>query len=147
MLDPIQNHGLRLCLGAFRTSPADSLAVEADELPLSIRRDKLALQYISKVAACPENPVHDIIFEPKYGGLFETKPSSIATFGIRYQDAVKDLKLHPENVAKFQFPETPPWTLTPLNINLEIAHAKKSDTNPAFYQAAHKEIVEIFSWI
>ncbi len=36
----------------------------------------------SKVAACPENPVHDIIFEPKYGGLFETKPRSIATFGI-----------------------------------------------------------------
>ena len=127
MLDPIQNHGLRLCLGAFRTSPADSLAVEADEPPLStFRRDKLALQYLSKVAACPDNPVHSIIFEPKYGGLFETKPSSIAAFGIRYQDAGKDLQLHPENVAKFQFSETPPWTLTPLHINLEIAHTKKS---------------------
>ena len=34
--------------------------------------------------------------------------------------------------------------MTPLNINLEIAHAKKSDTNPAFYQAAHKEFVEHF---
>ncbi len=54
-----------------------------------------------------------IIFEPKYGGLFETKPSSIATFGIRYHDAVKDLKLHPENIAKFQFPETLPSTFTP----------------------------------
>ncbi len=41
MLDPIQNHGLRLCLGSFRTSPVESLAVAADELPLSIRRDKL----------------------------------------------------------------------------------------------------------
>ncbi len=88
--------------------------------------------------------MHDIIFKPKYGGLFETKPSSVATFGIRYQDAVKDLKLHPENIAKFQFSETPPWTLTPLDINLEIARAKKSYTNPAFYQAAHKEIVEHF---
>ena len=58
--------------------------METDELPLSIRIDKLALQYISKVAACPDNPVHNIIFEPKYGGRFETKPSSIATFGIRY---------------------------------------------------------------
>ncbi len=54
------------------------------------------------------------------------------------------LRLHPENIAKFQFPETPPWTSSPPNINLEIAHAKKSDTNPAFYQAAHKEIVEHF---
>ncbi len=68
----------------------------------------------------------------------------MVTFGIRYQDAVKNLKLHPENLAKFQVPETPPWTLTPLNINLEIAHTKKSETNPAFYQAAHKEFVEHF---
>ncbi len=44
------------------------------------------------------------LFKPKYGGLFGTKPSSIATFGIRYQNAVKALKLHPENIAKFQFP-------------------------------------------
>ncbi len=46
--------------------------------------------------------MHDIIFEPKYCGLFEMKPSSIATFVIRYQDAVKDLKLHPENMANMR---------------------------------------------
>ncbi len=73
-----------------------------------------------------------------------TTSSNVKRPGIRYRDAVKDLKLHPENIAKFQFPETPPWTLTPLNINLEIAHAKKSDTIPAFYEAAHIEIVEDF---
>ena len=31
MLDPIHNQGLRLALGAFRTSPVASLYVEADE--------------------------------------------------------------------------------------------------------------------
>ena len=31
MLDPVQNQALRLCLGAFRTSPAKSLQVEAEE--------------------------------------------------------------------------------------------------------------------
>ena len=30
MLDPIQNHALRLCLGAFRTSPSSSLCVLAN---------------------------------------------------------------------------------------------------------------------
>ena len=37
ILDPIQNHALRLCLGAFRTSPASSLYVQANEPPLYIR--------------------------------------------------------------------------------------------------------------
>ena len=36
ILDPIQNHALRLCLGAFRTSPASSLYVQANEPPLYI---------------------------------------------------------------------------------------------------------------
>ena len=34
MLEPIQNHALRLCLGAFRTYPASSLCAEANEPPL-----------------------------------------------------------------------------------------------------------------
>ncbi len=56
----------------------------------------------------PRCPVHNIIFEPKYGGVFETKPRSIATLDIRYQDPMKHLKLHLENKDKSQFPETPP---------------------------------------
>ena len=33
-LEPIQNQGLRICLGAFRTSPMQSLYVEANEPPM-----------------------------------------------------------------------------------------------------------------
>ena len=42
-LDPVHNQGLRLSLGAFRSSPVKSLYVEAHEPPLEIRREKLAL--------------------------------------------------------------------------------------------------------
>ena len=45
MLDPIHNLGLRLALGAFRTSPVASLYVEADEPSLYSRREKLSLKY------------------------------------------------------------------------------------------------------
>ena len=45
ILDPIFHGGLRLVLGAFRTSPAESLYAEANEAPANIRsRHKLALQ-------------------------------------------------------------------------------------------------------
>ena len=52
---------MRLSLGAFRTSPANSLCVEANELPLRLRREKLALQFAIKIAANPNNPVYDTI--------------------------------------------------------------------------------------
>ena len=48
-LDRVQNAALRVCLGAFRTTPVSSLHVEANELPLWLRSQKLALQYIVKL--------------------------------------------------------------------------------------------------
>src|SRR5215471_20655783 len=42
ILDPIQNQALRLCLGAFRTSPIISMQVEANEPPLWLRGGSLA---------------------------------------------------------------------------------------------------------
>ena len=42
-LFPVHNEGLRLSLGAFCSSPVESLYVEAHEPPLEIRREKLAL--------------------------------------------------------------------------------------------------------
>ena len=42
MLDPVQNQALRTCLGAFRASPVTSLHVEANEMPLDLRRRMLS---------------------------------------------------------------------------------------------------------
>ncbi|GFT16242.1 probable RNA-directed DNA polymerase from transposon X-element [Trichonephila clavipes] len=46
ILDPVHHQALRLCLGAFRTSPVESLYAEAYEPPLDLRR-KIALEHIS----------------------------------------------------------------------------------------------------
>ena len=47
-LDPIHNQGLRLCLGAFRTSPMESLYVVANEESLYKRRERLSIHYALK---------------------------------------------------------------------------------------------------
>ena len=53
MLDPIHNQGLRLCLGAFRTSPVESLYVDAHEPCLGARTCKAisAVCFQNKVIA------------------------------------------------------------------------------------------------
>jgi hypothetical protein len=47
--DGIQNAALRVCLGVFRTSSIPSLHVEANEMPLALRRQMLTLQYVLKL--------------------------------------------------------------------------------------------------
>ena len=54
-LNQVHRQGLRLALGVFRTSPAQSLYVEAKEPSLDNRRLKLSLQYTIKLKTNPLN--------------------------------------------------------------------------------------------
>ena len=77
---------LRGSLGAFGTSPAQSLCVETNESPLHLRREKLALQFATKIAANPNNPLYDTMFNPRYVDIFRRKPRVNPTFGIRIKE-------------------------------------------------------------
>ena len=92
-LDPVHNQGPRLSLGAFRSSPVESLYVEAHEPPLEIRREKLALQYILKLKANPGNPAHDVVFNPTYQILYADKESATDSFGIHCKKLLKKAKI------------------------------------------------------
>ena len=83
MLDPVHNQGRRLCLGAFRTSPVESLHVDAHEPCLGARRAKPSLQNASKIRSRPKHSTHDTVFDNKYMKLFHARPNAIRTFGLR----------------------------------------------------------------
>ena len=100
-LDRVQNAALRICLGAFRTSPIPSLHVEANELPVNLRREKLALQYITKLKSNPENPTYKCVFEPSFALLFEARPSVIPTIGLRMKQHMSDTGIKFDCIAKF----------------------------------------------
>ena len=85
MLEPIHNQGLRLCLGTFRTSPRESLYVDAHEPCLGARRTNLSLQYASKIKSLPKHPAHNAVFYNKYMKLFDARPNAIRTFGPRIE--------------------------------------------------------------
>ena len=101
MLDPIHNQGLRLALGAFRTSPVASLNVEAGELLLYSRREKLSLQYAIRLAANPSNPANEVTFPPNYVDLYEQKPKAIKSLGIRISPLLESAYIEPNNVEIF----------------------------------------------
>ena len=82
-LDTIHHQGIRLALGAFRTSPADSHLVEANEPSLKDRRDKLSLQFGIKLKSNRSYPLYNTVFRPNFFSLFKKKPNAILTFEIR----------------------------------------------------------------
>ena len=103
MLDPVHNQGLRLCLGAFITSPSESLYIDAHEPCLGARRAKLSLQYASKIKSLPKHSTHDAVFDNKYMQLFDTRPNTIRTFGLRIKQFL--------TASDLDFSETPSYFL------------------------------------
>ena len=125
MLDPIHNQGLYL--GAFGTSPVESLYVDAHEPCLCARRAKLSLQYASKIKSLPKHLAHNAVFDNKYINLFDARPSA---YYIEPSDIL-------ETPSYFIFP---PWCIKPPRIMLNLVHLKKDRTDASIYQQFFMEI-------
>ncbi|GFX57790.1 RNase H domain-containing protein [Trichonephila clavipes] len=59
-LDPVHHMALRICSGAFRTSPVQSLYVNCHQLPLDLRRRKLSLAFYFKILSVPSHPLQNV---------------------------------------------------------------------------------------
>ena len=140
MLDPIQNQALRVCLGAFRTSPVESLQVEANEPPLHLRRNKLSVQFALKLYAHPDNPTFDCTFNPSYKNLFESKPTIIPTFGIRVEKLLQEINVGLSQIANNKIIKYPPWKLLSPQILFDLHSYPKSDLSSAIVQQMFYEI-------
>lgn len=57
-LNPILNMGIRLSIGAIRTSPANSVQVISACPPLHLRRLKQLLNYTLKIFSLQKHPFH-----------------------------------------------------------------------------------------
>ena len=107
-LEPIQNQGLRICLGAFRTSPMQSLYVEANEPPLYLRFDKLCIQYALKLRSNPDNPAYDVVFNPQFYYLYDKKPSAIRSFGHCVEEDLSVVCPQLDLIQTVSLPDDPP---------------------------------------
>ena len=145
-LDSIHHLGLRLALGALRTSPVESLYVEANEAPLSLRRERLALQYYTKLQSCPSNPAFECTIGPKYKELFARKESAIPSFGIRIQSILDVSNILNDNVHATVMPQVPPWTMHHPKVCLDLSFLAKKDTPSHVYIQKFNEIKDQYSY-
>ena len=112
-LDTIHHQGLRLALGAFRTSPVEGIYAESNKPSLYTSREKISLQYTTKLAANPKNPAHNSVFDPKYERFYNNTPSAIKPLGLRIQPLLEQANVSIKNVQPFFLPSKEPWTQNP----------------------------------
>ena len=145
MLEPVQNRALKLCLGAFRTSPIDSLRVEANEPPLTHRRTKLSVLYCLKIKSNPLNPTHQCIFNNICMEKFLTKPTMIPPLCNRFIDYTSNMHFDLSVIAKHQsISNIPPWTIKLPHINWTMHSKNKATTDPEFFQILFHEMLEVY---
>ena len=113
-LDPIHHQGLRIALGAFRTSPVQSLYVEAHKPSLSSRRLKLSLNYVIKLNYSPTNPAYSCVFEPQNAKLFEKSQFNTPPLGLRMLPHLETSWFYLHVVGDVSILDSGPW-LCPLD--------------------------------
>lgn len=80
---------LRLALGAYSTSPVESLYTEANEPSLKLRREKLALQYSLKLIKSSKSSFQ-YYFPTTVHSFFQQKETSIKSFGLRIKMIIEE---------------------------------------------------------
>ena len=134
ILDAVHHQGLRLCLGAYRTSPVESLYAEANEPSLEHRRIKLGLQYATKLRAYPSNPAYDCVFNPLYQDIYQKHENKIPPFGIRIKPHIDACDINLDTIIPSAIPKCPPWELPKPVFIFDLRQHKKSTTNPLIIQ-------------
>ena len=112
-LDVVHNMGLRICTGAFRTSPVESIYVDSNELPLDLRREELGLRYMTRIKSTPKNPAFKMFSEcnsEKFGAR-SSKP-----FQIRLLHELEDVNIQTQKILPVDYLQIPPWLLPEVNI-------------------------------
>ncbi|GBO37713.1 hypothetical protein AVEN_149962-1 [Araneus ventricosus] len=143
-LDTIHNQGLRLSVGAFRTSPILSLYVLCNEPSLELRRERLALNLFFKIKSDDSHPSHYNVINPKYGTLFSIRPSFTPTFGFRIGKILRSINTVDFPVLN-KSDEFPPWKDTRLNFIDIFEKWHESTTHNLVYQSIFYDHRQQFS--
>ena len=128
-MDAVHHAGLRICLGAFRTSPVQSLYVKAGETSLSLRRLRLSMNYVLKLHSIPENPAYDCVVNPKFLSHFEAQPHITPTLGIRLQPHFQAAGIDVEGISTDSLlTDVSPWSMPVPVVRFDLTKLKKNLT-------------------
>uniref|UniRef100_A0A3Q3BE46 Reverse transcriptase domain-containing protein n=1 Tax=Kryptolebias marmoratus TaxID=37003 RepID=A0A3Q3BE46_KRYMA len=120
-LDTIQNQALRLCTGAFKTTPVAALEIEMGEMPLDLRRTKLEINYwLNLQGNNVDHPTLEIL-----NPCWEKEKKELRSYGWSIKNKIEKFKMN-----KLEISQTtpvsiiPPWILPEAKVDMSVMEKK-----------------------
>lgn len=132
-LDSVHHQGIRLSLGAFKSTRITSILAESGEPCLDKRRHLLAINYVINLRRNPNHINNRIINNQDFARKYETKPRSRKPFRIRFLSILTKYNIHLEehNIIKHVRYTVPYWVYPKIKVDLSLKPTNKKDTPPA----------------
>lgn len=142
-LDSIHNLALRLSLGAYRTSPINSILVEAEEMPLKLRRKEILLNYMTRAQGQKGDPAFGFVErKPATDIEYKLKINSLKPPRVRYTMELEKFDTTIPKVLPRRQSVTPPWNNPTNHTDLELAELQKSNTSEQIYRSYFQALME-----
>ena len=129
LLDPIHHKCLRICLGAFPTTPVQSLYVECNIPSLVVRRKIACMQYYFRNLE-RKGQHNKYLFDTTNDHIFQNKKSGPFPLGFTIRKFLEEFDIGTPKIIKINVPEYPPWLIPEINICFKLAQFSKSNTSP-----------------
>lgn len=144
ILDPIHNSGIRFSIGAFKTSPINSIVLDSGLLPLHLRRDKQCLNYAMKILSFTNHSLNKFLLDNSQLEIFHNRNLNYKPFSKRSIELFNKYNINIQ--IKFdsqKFHEKPPWLCNDFLIDTSLSDCKKENTSTLvfkkkFYNAISK---------
>ena len=122
-LDVVQYKALRLCYGAFKTTPVAAIQVEMGEMPLRLRREQLALVYWANLKGHnSDHPSKKVLLPCQ-----EKEKKQSPSFGWTIEQMVQGMEVSALNVSStVMYSRVPPWRLDEVPVNCSLLDRREN---------------------
>jgi len=122
-LDRIQAQSLRICCGAYPTTPIAAMQVEINEMLLNIRRQQLMAVYWANLISQDEmHPTRKIL-----GVCWEQGRKKYKSFGGVVEDDIKEMGIENRCVPRVIHPNYPIWICSQPEIDLTLLKIRQRE--------------------
>nr|XP_042911345.1 uncharacterized protein LOC122272150 [Parasteatoda tepidariorum] len=133
-LDTVHHTALRICSGAFRTSPVESLYAVCHQPSLNFRRMQLSLTFYFRVLSSSSNPLRREIIPLSLQRLYDARPSYIPPFNSRMRSLIQTLDFCDIPSQSVNYFLIPPWTISSYYLDCSFVSYSKSNVSPSIFQ-------------